>query len=299
MTQENVSVIIPTLNAGSMIDDQLTALEHQHRKPDEIIVVDSSSDDNTREIVKRHPEVRLIVIDRKDFNHGGTRDMALRESKGDFVLFLTQDAMPADDDYISKIIAPLLQNERVGLVYGRQLPRPDAKPAERIVREYSYTSKSFAVTSDDIQRMGIKAFNATDVCAAYRRKAYMEVGGFENPVKTNEDMFIAARLLNAGWYVVYAADAEVVHSHNFSYQEQYKRNYIQGYEIERHRDILGDAPLTGAGLSMMVYTVKKLLKNGNGKVKDAASFVVECGYRYLGNRRGAADAKREQRKAGR
>ena len=97
MPQTNVSVIIPTLNAGTMIDDLLTSLEHQRRVPDEIIVVDSSSDDDTRDLVRRHPEVRLIVIDRKDFNHGGTRDMALRESSGDFVLFLTQDALPESD----------------------------------------------------------------------------------------------------------------------------------------------------------------------------------------------------------
>lgn len=109
MPQTNVSVIIPTLNAGTMIDDLLTSLEHQRRVPDEIIVVDSSSDDDTRDLVRRHPEVRLIVIDRKDFNHGGTRDMALRESSGDFVLFLTQDALPESDQYIDAVLAPFKQ----------------------------------------------------------------------------------------------------------------------------------------------------------------------------------------------
>lgn len=87
-----ISVIVPTLNAGRQIDTLLTRLEQQTRKPDEIIVVDSSSEDITQEMIKRHPEVKLIVIDRKNFNHGGTRDAMLRESTGDFVLFLTQDA---------------------------------------------------------------------------------------------------------------------------------------------------------------------------------------------------------------
>ncbi|MCP8572173.1 glycosyltransferase family 2 protein, partial [Acinetobacter baumannii] len=67
-----ISVIVPTLNAGRQIDTLLTRLEQQTRKPDEIIVVDSSSEDITQEMIKRHPEVKLIVIDRKNFNHGGT-----------------------------------------------------------------------------------------------------------------------------------------------------------------------------------------------------------------------------------
>ena len=105
-----------------MIDKLLTSLEHQRRAPYEIIVVDSSSDDDTRELVHRHPEVRLIVIDRKDFNHGGTRDMALRASTGDFVLFRTQDVLPESDRYIDAVLAPF-EGEHVALVYGRQIPR--------------------------------------------------------------------------------------------------------------------------------------------------------------------------------
>lgn len=293
MNNALVSVIIPTLNAATMIDKQLMALERQNRKPDEIIVVDSSSEDATQSIVRSHPGVRLIVIDRKDFDHGGTRDMALRKSKGDFVLFLTQDAMPWGPDYISHILAPFA-DERVGLVFGRQLPRKDARAAERLVRLYSYRDKSFTITKADVPRMGIKAFHSTDVCAAYRRTAYLEVGGFENPVLTNEDMFIAARLLRADWNIVYEATARVVHSHNFTFREQYRRNYIQGREIERHRDILGNTPLAGEGMAMMSYTMKGLLREGN--VTGAVRFFVDCMCRYTGNRKGILDAKREKRK---
>ena len=100
MAANNISVIIPTLNAGTMIDDLLSALKRQTITPAEIIVVDSSSDDDTQAIVRtKHPEVRLLVIDRKDFNHGGTRDYALRESSGEFVCFLTQDALPKNNEF--------------------------------------------------------------------------------------------------------------------------------------------------------------------------------------------------------
>lgn len=285
-----ISVVIPTLNAGAMIDTLLSGLEQQNRKPDEIIVIDSSSDDDTRELVRRHTDVKLIVIERKEFDHGGTRDMALRKSKGDFVLFLTQDALPRTSHYITDILEPF-QDERVALVYGRQVPRQDARYAERLVREYTYPNHSVVIEREDIRRMGIKAFRATDVCSAYRRSAYYEVGGFDNPVLTNEDMFIAARLLREGWKVVYAARAQVIHSHNFTFRQQYKRNYIQGVEIEKHKDLLGDSALTGEGMMLVKHTMKGLMRKG--KLMESFRFLIDCGFRFLGNRKGAFDANKK------
>ena len=297
MSVNNISVIIPTLNAGAMIDGLLSALKRQTITPAEIIVVDSSSDDDTQAIVRaKHPEVRLLVIDRKDFNHGGTRDYVLRKSSGEFVCFLTQDALPKNNEFLARIVKPF-SDEHVALVYGRQLPRADARPAERIVREYSYRPQSHRVTKADVKRLGINAFRASDVCAAYRRSAYLEVGGFENPVLTNEDMFIAARFLRAGWAIVYEADAQVIHSHNFTFKQQFNRNYIQGVEITKHADILGNAELAGEGFSMLTYTMKELLKEG--EIMEAARFFVDCIFRYTGNRKGVLDAKRAARKSAR
>lgn len=85
----DVSVIIPTLNAEHEIEDLLAALERQSLRPMEILVVDSASDDDTVPLVKMHEGIRLLQIERCDFNHGATRDMALRATTGDFVCFLT------------------------------------------------------------------------------------------------------------------------------------------------------------------------------------------------------------------
>mgnify|MGYP000021484220 FL=1 len=94
-----VSLVIPTLDAESDIEELLHRIYRQTRRPDEVIVVDSSSSDRTVDIVKSFEWVRLISIERSEFDHGLTRDMALRESSGDIVCFMTQDAVPADDFY--------------------------------------------------------------------------------------------------------------------------------------------------------------------------------------------------------
>ena len=84
-----VSIIIPTLNAARWITQQLNMLLSQTVEA-EIIVVDSGSSDGTPGLVRRFaPRVRLLEIPPKDFDHGGTRDYALRQSTGDYVLFFT------------------------------------------------------------------------------------------------------------------------------------------------------------------------------------------------------------------
>ena len=145
MVDGAISVIVPTLNAGRQIDTLLTRLEQQTRKPDEIIVVDSSSEDITQEMIKRHPAM-------------------LRESTGDFVLFLTQDAMPSGNDYIAKIVAPFADDE-VALVYGRQLPRKDARPAEALVRKYSYGDESMVIT--ELGHQGLPLYRCVCSLSSY------------------------------------------------------------------------------------------------------------------------------------
>lgn len=290
-----ISVIIPTLNPGERISALLERVATQTRKPDEIIVVDSASADGTpkhvTEFAQSHPEahVRLLPIERKDFDHGGTRDMALRESHGDFMLFLTHDAMPEDDTYIERLLAPF-QDEQVAMVTGRQIARPDARPSEKLVREFNYPAASHVRSAADIEHMGIKAFFASDVCSAYRRTAYLEVGGFEHPLSTNEDMFIAAAFLHAGWKIAYAADAHVVHSHNFTLKQQYRRNYLMGREIEQHKELLHGAAVTGEGMALVRSVMAGLLSHGH--IASAIYFCFDCAARLLGNREGSRAGKK-------
>ncbi|OZG65388.1 glycosyl transferase family 2 [Bifidobacterium hapali] len=288
---KQISVIIPTLNAGQQITELLEALQAQTRKPDEIIVVDSQSDDDTVHRVRHFDDVRLLQIQRKNFDHGATRDMALRESKGDYVLFLTQDALPKDEYYIEELLKPF-SDERVALVSGRQIARLSARSSEKLVREFNYPPVSHVRSAKDIPRFGIKAFFATDVCSAYRRDAYLAVGGFEHPITTNEDMFIAASFLCAGYSVAYAADAQVWHSHNFSLKQQYKRNYIMGKEIELRKDKLGGAKVAGEGASLVKYVMSGLARSG--QVGEMFWFCLDCAARLLGNRAGVRAARKKR-----
>ena len=286
----SISVIIPVLNAEKELPGLLKALREQTVVPDEILVVDSESEDRTREIAEGVAGVRVIPVKRKDFDHGRTRDLALRASAGETVVFLTQDAVPANREFLAKLICPLAE-EKVAVATGRQLPKAEASPMEKLVRAFNYPAESHIRSEADVERMGIKAFFCSDVCAAYSRAIYLELGGFDFPLKTNEDMFYAAKAIRNGYRVAYAADAEVYHSHDFSLREQYCRNRIQGYEIARHRDLLGDASQESEGLKLVKAVSLGLLKRGR-----AVSFIrfgLDCCARLLGSRAGKKEYLRE------
>lgn len=286
-----VSLVIPTLDAESDIEGLLNRIYRQTRLPDEIIVVDSSSSDRTVDIVKMFELVRLISIERSEFNHGLTRDMALRESSGDIVCFMTQDAIPADDFYIENLIVPILSDDRVAVSSGRQLPKDDARRFEQLVREFNYGPESNIRTKVDVETMGIKAYFVTDVCSAYRRSVYIELGGF-GKTDMSEDMLMAAKALNAGYSVAYAADARVYHSHNLTPAEQYRRNYAIGHFLQSNKEIVPCNSEVGEGGRLVKSVSRQLLHEGN--IREFAAFGFDCCARLLGNRAGRRGARKER-----
>lgn len=286
-----ISVIIPTLNAEHEIDGLLIALEHQSIQPVEILIVDSASEDKTIELVRQHKIVRLLEIDRRDFNHGTTRDMALRESRGDFVCFLTQDAVPVSDDYLKRLVAPMVDDSDIALVSGRQLPKADARRFEQLVRDFNYPDTPSVRSKGDLKKFGIKTFFASDTCSAYRRTAYLECGGFGH-VNTNEDMLMAAKFIASGMKVAYEPRAEVYHSHNLTPSQQFARNRAVGFFLETHADDLMHASEIGEGGRLVKSVSSKLLREGN--LGEFVAFGVDCCARLLGNRAGRKDARKER-----
>ena len=265
----SVSVIIPTLEAAEQIGPLLDALRRQTVRPDEVLVVDSGSRDGTAELARAH-DARVMSIPRDRFDHGGTRDAALRQTAGGFALFLTQDALPAD--------------ERVAAASGRQLPRPDARPYVRAVQQYRYPAQSRAWGPEDREALGIRAYHLSDVCSAYRRSAYEAVGGFPYPLPTNEDMLIAAAFLDSGYRMAYRADAAVVHSHNLTLRQEYRRNVLIGRFLREYGERLGNPRETGEGLRMVRQVLSQLLRSGHPL--ECPVFAADCAARLLGSRAG-------------
>lgn len=288
----NVSVIIPTLNAGAELGVLLERLDAQSLKPAEILVIDSASDDNTLEIAKRHGAT-THSIKRKDFNHGLTRHLAFTMTSGEYTCFFTQDAVPADESTLANLVAPMEEDKNIALVSGRQLPKKDARRMEQLVRAFNYSDKPTVRGAADVPQYGIKTFFSSDVCAAYRRTSYLEVGGF-TAVVTSEDMLMAARLIAKGYKVAYEPTACVFHSHNLSPKQQYERNRLIGAFLAAHKSELMGANEIGEGGRLVKSVAGQLLKEG--RIGEFFAFGIDCAARLAGNRAGKRSVARNEQK---
>lgn len=255
----SVSVILPTRNAEHWIGRLLETIASQTYQPCEILLIDSASEDRTVRIAQSFPNVKVVSIRLEDFDHGATRNQAFTMTQGDIVLFLTQDAILSNTDYIEHMVNAVCQ-DGVACACGRQVARDDAPLYERYVREFNYPAVSFLRDRSDIPRMGIKAFFLSDVCSGYRRDAFTEVGGFDHPIPTNEDMLIAAKFLHSGYRIAYCAEAIVLHSHEYTFRQEFQRNFKIGRFLEMHRAALDNVKSSGEGLRFVNYVLAKLLK---------------------------------------
>ncbi len=232
--REHALLCIPTLDAGDLAAKQVAALAAQSCRPADFLVIDSSSRDATASVY-REAGADVVTIPRAEFDHGATRNLALsRYPQADVLVYLTQDAIPADTESLARLMARL-DDPEVGAVHGRQLPREGADAVEAHARLFNYPEHSNLRRRDDIPEYGIKTVFLSNSFAAYRRYALESVGGFPAGGVMNEDMYAAARMLLAGWKLAYAADAAVRHSHPYTPSEEFRRYFDIGTFIARNR----------------------------------------------------------------
>ncbi|KQO15372.1 glycosyltransferase family 2 protein [Paenibacillus sp. Leaf72] len=258
-TNVKVSVIIPTLNAGLEFVELIQRLQKQTLLPYEIIVMDSSSEDGTPERALQLG-TRVLTVLRSEFDHGGTRNTAAAQAKGDFFVFMTQDALPYDEQLLEKLVQPLLDDARTACSYARQIPYPHAGILERLARASNYPREPRLKSKADIDQMGIQTFICSNVCAAYRRETFYEMGSFDAPVIFNEDMFMAATCVMNGYSIAYAAEAGVYHSHDYTLMQQFRRFFDNGVSMCRNEWIIPFSKVGKPGFKLVKTQLQCLLK---------------------------------------
>jgi len=279
----SAAIVVPTWNAGSLWNEWISALLATGVNVRDVYIVDSGSNDNTVEMaISAGFNVRQI--EQGSFNHGATRQQAVAGLEGyDFVIFLTQDAILHDAQAIVSILSPF-ESRSVAAVCGRQLPRVKAGSIEAHARLFNYPEISSTNSIKDAAVKGLKTAFLSNSFAAYRVSTLCEVGGFPANVIFGEDMYVAARLLIAGYLVAYAADACVYHSHDYSIWQEFKRYFDMGVFHANEpwiRQALGGAE--GAGLRFVVSEYKYLLKHAVWRIPEG---MLRTLFRYLGFRLG-------------
>lgn len=222
------SIVIPTKNAGPLFREVLDAVYDQEGDF-EVLVIDSGSTDETLAIAADYP-ADIIEIPPQEFDHGGTRNLGARETSGEYIVFLTQDATPLPG-WLANLLAPLRSDATLAGVYSKQVPRPDATPMkEHFLRQFYHDTpetRSLETgkrpTRDDIF--------FSNVSAAIRRSVWREVPMPEQRIMS-EDQQWAREVLTRGYKIRYEPTSKVRHSHTEGIRDIFKRYFDSGASLD-------------------------------------------------------------------
>jgi len=277
-----ITVILITHNAKHHLERCIPPIRNSTVRAS-VLVVNSSSQDGTVEEAKRLG-AEVLVVPRKEFNHGATRELARKHAGGDIVIFMTPDAYLASTESLEKLIEPLV-NGTAEVSYARQIPHVGAQEIESFQRLFNYPETSQLRTLQDVKQLGIYTFFCSNSCAAYCNSALDQVGGF-SPVLLGEDTLATAKMLRKGMRIAYVAESTVHHSHTYSLKQEFQRSFDTGLARESYKQELeggkGDADL---GKKYVKSLFKHLIKKNLFLLPYAALHVgaKAAGY-YLGKK---------------
>lgn len=257
MRNYKVDVIIPTYKPDADLRKLLVRLKKQSYPIHKIIVINTEEKYWNTQVEKDIPHLQVYHITKEEFDHGGTRNLGASCSEADILVYMTQDAIPQNVKMIEELLKPFVAPE-VKASYARQNPKKGCSVIEQYTRGFNYPDKSDVKDRSDLPELGIKTYFCSNVCAAYDRKTFEELGRFQTPSIFNEDMIYAAKLVQAGYAIAYAAGAKVLHSHNYTNKQQFRRNFDLAVSQADHPEIFEEVPSEGEGIRMVKKTAAYL-----------------------------------------
>ena len=261
------SIVILTLNAGDEFKKTLKGIYSQSFNNFEVIIIDSSSTDNTLEIAKKYP-VKIHKIKREDFGHGKTRNLGANLAKGKYVVFLTQDAIPADKYWLSELISSF-DNKKVVGAFSRQLAKKEEHIIDKSFHINLYPNKDKLWSWNNFYP-GENVFS--DVSSIIK-KDFLLKHPFDEKIIVTEDYEWANRILKKGYLLFYNSKSKVIHSHSYTIKQLFKRNFDIGVSyLSVYNSSDKSKGLFKRGLKIMSNELIILIKNGKVYLVPLAIF---------------------------
>ena len=277
--KKTIDVIVPVYRPDRKLEQLLYRLSRQSLEIRNIILMHTQDGCGLEWAMEKYPNIIVKDILPEDFDHGGTRDEGIRMSDADVIVCMTQDAVPADENLIAELTEKLGE-DGIAAAYARQLPGEDCDILERYTRRFNYPPESLVKSSADLERLGIKTYFCSNVCAAYCREIYCELGGFESGTIFNEDMIFAGKRILAGDKVSYVAEAKVLHSHNYTGRQQFHRNFDLAVSQAQYPEVFEGVPSEGEGIRMVKATARYLIRNE--QPLKVIILMYQSGCKYIG-----------------
>ncbi len=257
----DVSIILLTKNGGSRLEELMQSIRTQkYNGKMEVVAIDSGSQDGTVEILEKY-DVELFKIKPEEFHHSKTRNLGAEKSKGDILVYLTQDALPVDDYFLINLLKPF-DKENADIVYGRQIANHDAKKMDIFFYSYYYPKKIRVLKkkhAKNPKKFYMENIFVSDVCSSIKREVWNNVS-FDNDVPMAEDKDFALRALQAGYKIIYEPEAAVYHSHDYSLSSLFKRRFKDGAAFASIA-LEGKDNFVNKGLKYFLEQMKYFIKN--------------------------------------
>ncbi len=288
MASESVDVVILTYKPDKRFSVILKRLGAQTVSISRIIVMDTT-DDQAEPLTAAcggedfRGEIEIHPVSKNEFNHGRTRNEGAAFSDADYLIFMTQDAVPADRKLVEKLLLAA-KEEKTAISYARQLPNRDCGIIERYNRSFNYPEGDLIKSREDIPEYGIKTFFCSNVCACYDRRIFDRLGGFADKTIFNEDMIYAAKAVKAGYRIHYVSGARVYHSHDYGIREQFHRNFDLGVSQAEHPEVFASLSSEKEGKKLVTGCIRYLIRKR--RLYLLPDFILKCAARYLGYRMG-------------
>lgn len=281
---KTVDVIIPTYKPDQKFMDLMDSLKEQTVPIRRIIIINTGRKyfdrltDGTS-FSGKYNNILVKHIAKREFDHGSTRNKAVGYSDAEIFIMMTQDAVPADEFMVEKLLEAL-DEKNVAVAYGRQLADKSSTEAEKFTRNFNYPAQKAVKTKADLDRLGIKTFFCSNVCAAYKRDIFDALGGFINHTIFNEDMIFAAGAVFSGYGIAYQPEARVYHSHDYTAGEQFRRYFDLGVSQADHPEIFAKVPSESEGMKLFMRTVAHLSRKK--MIEQIPGVIIQTGFKYLG-----------------
>lgn len=279
MIKYTVNVIIPTYKPGGQLNKLIQRLREQSYPVKKILIMNTEEGFFPKTGYENEPWLEVHHLPIEEFDHGGTRHRAAILADCDLMLFMTQDAAPADNRLIENLVRAF-KDEMVWAAYARQLPKADCREVERWTRQFNYPDRDSVKSKGDLPVYGIKTFFCSNVCAMYRKDKYMELGGFEKRAIFNEDMIYAGNIIRSGGSIAYVSQAKVYHSHNYGNLEQLHRNFDLAVSQADHPEIFRMVSSESEGIKLVKQTMAHLCKTH--KPWLIPGFIINTCFKYMG-----------------
>lgn len=286
---DKINVIIPVFRPDIRLKKLIKSMNKQSIRPDKFILMWTIPNDGAIKkeqlSAEKYKDDNVIIeyVAQSEFDHGGTRAYAMCIADAEYVICMTQDAMPYNNVLIENLLK-CFNHESVAAAYARQLPNEKANITERITREFNYPDEDRIQNTSTFGKYGIKTFFCSDVCAMYKKKCYVETGGFVKKTIFNEDMIMASALIKSGYTVMYSSKAQVVHSHHYSYVQQFKRNFDLAVSQKQYSEVFEGVPSESEGIKLVKTICGRLVSEG--RIYLIPDLIIQSAFKYVGYRYG-------------